>query len=357
MPTHVFEFLEQDAPDAPMAALFGNVPLLRSLARQHLHTQWGDNADLHYVDGDRKSGLTWRDVRDELATRSLFGGGRRVVWVREADDFVSEHRAQLEAYADAPASSGALVLELGAFPANTKLYKKFLEVALIVDCRLPTVSRGRGKPTPDTKRVAAWLGNRAESAYDCKLPLTAAQAMLELVGLELGLLDQELARIALFVQPGETVSAKQVRELCGGWRNQTAWDLIDAMLAGDSADAMRLVDQLLRSGEAPIAMLGQVSWALRRFATAARLLFLAKKQRERLTPQAALKQAGFLPYKLAEAEAQLKHIGAARSQQLMDLIVESDMALKGSHSSPTRSRDALESLILKLSQPAKSASA
>ena len=357
MPTHVFDFTESPAPAAPMAALFGNEPLLKSLARQHLHEHWGQDADLHYLDGDKKSGVTWRDVRDELATRSLFGGGRRVVWIRDADDFVSENRGALEKYADAPASSGALVLELGSFPANTKLYKKFDKIALMVDCRVPTISRGRGKPANDTKKVAQWLCTRAKSAHDCDLPLTAAQAMIELIGLELGLLDQELARLALFAKPGETLSAKQVRSLCGGWRNQTAWDLIDAMLAGDSADAMRLVDQLLRAGEAPIAMLGQISWTLRRFATAARLLFLAKKNRERLNPQAALKQAGFPPYRLSEAEAQLKHIGAARSQELMDWIVASDMALKGTHSSPSRSRDALESLVLKLSQPPKAVTA
>src|SRR5262245_49979897 len=43
-----------------------------------------------------------RDVLDALATTSLFGSGQRLVIVEEADPFVSEHRAELEAYVERP---------------------------------------------------------------------------------------------------------------------------------------------------------------------------------------------------------------------------------------------------------------
>ena len=43
-----------------------------------------------------------RDVLDELSTMALFGGGRRMVIVEDADDFVSRYRASLEDYAARP---------------------------------------------------------------------------------------------------------------------------------------------------------------------------------------------------------------------------------------------------------------
>ena len=39
-----------------------------------------------------------RDVTDALATRALFGGGRHLVIVDEADEFVSDNRPALEDY-------------------------------------------------------------------------------------------------------------------------------------------------------------------------------------------------------------------------------------------------------------------
>src|SRR6478735_8037923 len=53
-----------------------------------------------------------RDVMDELATVTLFGDGRRLVIVEDADSFVTEYRAELEDLVDQPPKGGVLVLEV-----------------------------------------------------------------------------------------------------------------------------------------------------------------------------------------------------------------------------------------------------
>src|SRR5215213_4128416 len=58
------------------------------------------------VDGDE---AVWRDISDELSTMSLFGGGRRVVVLDDADAFVSKNRSSLEDHVARPRASGALV--------------------------------------------------------------------------------------------------------------------------------------------------------------------------------------------------------------------------------------------------------
>ena len=78
---------------------------------------------------------------EELSTVAMFGGGRRLVVVEEADDFVSQYRPQLEDYVARPARSGVLVLDLKTFPSNTRLYKAVAADGLAVDCGAPPARR------------------------------------------------------------------------------------------------------------------------------------------------------------------------------------------------------------------------
>ena len=63
---------------------------------------------------------------------------------------------------------------------------------------------------------------------------------------------------------------------------------------------------------------------------------------------AALKQAGVLPFKLQSAERQLRQIGRERARQLVDWLLAADLAMKGYNSSDARARLELERLILRL---------
>ncbi len=132
----------------------------------------GDNADL-------------RDVLDELATVAMFGGVKRLVVVEQADNFVSRYRDELEDYVLRPSRTGVLVLDLDSFPANTRLYKLIVADGLAIDCS-----------TPDEARLTKWLIDWAKQQHKVQISPAAADALVELVGTELGLLDQELAKLA-----------------------------------------------------------------------------------------------------------------------------------------------------------------
>ncbi len=181
----------------------------------------------------------WRDVHDELCTVSLFNpGGPRVAIVEDADPFVTTYRVRLEDYLKASKRHGVLVLEVTKWAANTKLYKLVDQHALQVECRLPQRSAGRQKVV-DSKRMAEWLVNWGQSEHNVKVAKNAAQLLLELIGPEFGLLDQELARLALYTDKSGKVTESLVREYGGGWRAKTAWELIEAALDGQGANALR----------------------------------------------------------------------------------------------------------------------
>jgi DNA polymerase-3 subunit delta len=167
-------------------------------------------------------------------------------------------------------------------------------------------------------------------------------------------LDQELAKLASYAGERAIITAEMVEELVGGWRTKTIWNLLDAALDGNSADALLQLDRLIHAGEAPIALMGQLSSTLRRFAVATRIVQEAQRQRQRMGLRDALQQAGMRPFVLAKSETQLRRLGRIRAGKLLDWLLETDLALKGESSRGPRARIALEQLIVRLAAPAAS---
>jgi DNA polymerase-3 subunit delta len=325
----------------PLVAVYGDESFLKHLVLAELkrRTATADDAEFSFLELDGEKAL-WRDVATELSTMSLFGGGRRVVLLEEADKFVTAYRDKLEDYAAKPASTSVLVLEVGAWPSNTRLYKAFAAAGLNIQCVAP----------PEAQLVR-WLTGWAKERYAAKLQTDAAESLVDLVGAELGLLDQELAKLASAAGT-EPITCELVDKFVGSWRTKTAWEMIDLMVEGRGAEAIGQLDRLVAAGEHPIALLAQMSTTLRRFAAATRLVEEAETQGRRPQLRALLQQAGFKPFVVDRAEKQLQQLGRQRAGSLYESLLEMDLALKGRSSSPGRSRLVLETLAARLSTTA-----
>ena len=263
---HVFDFLEQDSTslDGGVCTLFGGERFLKQLAAQAISAD-GNDFSLTRIDGQNAQ---FAEVMDELATQSLFGGGApKIVLLDDADSFVKQHRDRLEDVVEAKYST-LLVLMVDSWAANTRLYKLIDKHGFQIRCDAPM--KGKSKK-PDTKRIGAWLVDRAEKTHDFKLPASGATLLIDLVDCEFGRMDQELQKLALYADKNKKVTADQVAQVVGGWRTRTMWDAIGAACDGDAGEAVRLLDQLLKTGEHPLALFGQLSWSLRRYATATEL--------------------------------------------------------------------------------------
>ncbi len=352
---HAFDFLsdEQQTPP-PVCVAYGDDAFLKRLVLKSVRRLVvGDDSDeIPFATFEGKS-VEWRDVMDELSTISLFGGGGpRLVIVEQADDFVSAYRGQLEDYVAEPRRSGVLVLDVGTWPSNTRLYKAIDKNGLQVECRAPEKARGKRK-VPDEARMRKWLIDWSKSQHNARLEKEAAELLVELEGNELGLLDQDLAKLALFAGPGGAITAEMVRDVVGGWRTKTIWELLDAAADGDAGDAIRQLDRLLHAGEHPVALFGQISWSLRRFAAATRIYQNAERSGAKIGLPASLEQAGFRKWPreaMENAERQLIQLGRVRAGQMYRWLLEADLALKGSHSQPDRARFVLERLLLRMAK-------
>lgn len=348
---HVFDLLKKlpATVEGGVCAFFGSDRFLKLLAT---------NALVGALAGDDEFGITrlsgdtaeWADVQDELATRSLFGGdGPRIVVVDNADSFVKSFRDRIEDLVEAGASGSLLVLIVDSWAANTRLYKKIDKNSLQVQCEAPVTKRGRSKQRDDGK-TATWLVARAKGEYGFKLPKEASALIIELTECDFGRMDQELAKLSLYATEDE-IDLDTVQKVVGGWTTGTMWSAIDAAVDGDTATALKLLDQLLKTAQHPLALFGQLSWSLRRYAETAEIVARQQRDGQRVDFHGALKEAGFNAWggELEKAASRMRQLGRDRAFELYQWLVETDRSLKGTHSREDRARLALEKLFVRMS--------
>ena len=177
----------------------------------------GDHADL-------------ASVLDEVRSFSMFGG-RKVVVVSPADPFVTRYREQLEDYVAKPSGGATLVLRLATLPANVRLYKALAKSGRIDKCEPP-------------KDVAGWIVGRGKAGHGLVVQAEAARVLADHVGDDLSKLDNELAKLALSVA-GNVVRPADVAAGVAFQREQALSEMVNAMAAGRTADAVRRWRRLL----------------------------------------------------------------------------------------------------------------
>ncbi len=269
-----------------------------------------------------------KTVRDELLTISMWGD-RRVVIVEDASDFVSANRASLETYAEKPAKKSLLILDVKSMPKNTRLYKIVDKSGLVVEC-----SELKGAA------LNRWISDTARNGYDKSIDSAAVGLLIELVGANLGMLDQELSKLASYVGDLPNIDSEAVRRLVGGWKAETTWAMTDAVRDGRLGDALTALDKLLNSGESPYRILGGISYVFRKLTVATEL------SRQGINLKAALKQAGAFPHEVDPASAYLRRIGRPRAEQISNWLLTADTSLKGG--SRISERAQLELLLVQL---------
>jgi DNA polymerase-3 subunit delta len=195
-------------------------------------------------------------------------------------------------------------------------------------------------------KLPQWCVQRAAAAHDKQLTAAAAQLLVELVGAEMGQLDQELAKLAAYAGDAKRVGESEVDALVGRSRTETVWKIFDAVGSGQPGRALAILDQMFEQGDDPLAVLGGVSWQLRKLAHVHRLTHLGRSL------PAAFDEAGVSGFSSRSMEQQLRGLGPRRADRLFDWLLEVDFGIKGG--SPLPPRLLLERLIVKLARPAKS---
>jgi DNA polymerase-3 subunit delta len=333
------QFLDRSAKAKrqPVFVLVGDEDFLKRQVREAILAAALGDADpvfaVSVYPGDK---LDFSTVRNDLDTLP-FLSPCRVVVVENADAFVTNHRPALEQYAARPSAAGVLVLDVKAFPETTKLAKALPDAAKVV-CK-----------APPAYRLPAWCGEWAKARHGKKLAPDAAELLVELVGPAMGLLDQEVGKLAVAVGAKPAIDAEDVDKLVGRSKSADVFRILDAIGEGKPAVALGILEELFAEGEDPMAVLGPLTAQLRKLAAVWRVY----SETRQLGPAMDAAKVPTWPRARESVERQLKWLGGRRLEKLTEWLVEINLGLKGGSALPERAQ--VERLIVRLARPREEA--
>ena len=213
------------------------------------------------------------DVLDEVRTLP-FLSKRRLVVVRDADDFISTYRQNLEAYLDNPSPTGVLLLVPESFPGTTRLAKKAKKIGEVISCE-PVKARD----------LPRYLTKYAQQTHSLQLTPKAAALLVELGGDESGMLCSEIDKLAAYLaapaQETKRIEVEDVQELVGNNRQYNVFNVIDAMTQGQAGSALKLLEQMLGQDRyAQYKAVGAFAWHFRRLYNGRLMLDRGVSERE-----------------------------------------------------------------------------
>ena len=233
---------------APIYAVHGDEPLLaleaadavRAAARKRGFT------DREVFEPGR--GFDWSELQHSLASLSLFAA-RKIVELRLPGGKPGAQGGEAIArYCERPSADILLLVSLprlDRMSQNTAWFGALTRAGVVVD--VWPVERAR---------LPAWIAERLGRQRQ-RAPKEALEFLADRVEGNLLAAHQEVQKLALLAPEGE-LSLDTVREAVANVARYDAYTACEAMLAGDAARYVRVIDGLKSEGEAPTLVL----WAL-----------------------------------------------------------------------------------------------
>jgi DNA polymerase-3 subunit delta len=254
----------------------------------------------------------------------------------EEDDSEDPRKDTLKDFAEylkSPPPFTVLVFEVPKLDHRQRLYKILAENAVIVELTLGSES-------------AASLAVQMAKELGAEIERPAANLLAEIVNSEPARIRIEIQKLASYVQGRGQITSADVEELVPNGRKNTVWQLADMLATRRRADALAFLENLLREGEEPIALVGVLAWMYRK-------LIEARDLPAGMNGFQAARPLGMRP---DAAEATLRNAHRMAKKDLLAglcALAEADSELKSSNPNP---RALMEFLLAKLTGSAASVS-
>jgi len=273
------------------------------------------------------TGISASDVLDELRT-APFLTDKRVVVVKNADDFISNNRTLLEKYFDNPCPTGRLILTVSSWPSQTKLAKKLSKVGKLISIAEP-------KPW----QLPRLLIKYAKDTHGKKLTEDAAALLVELTGDELTRLYSEVDKLALFADAEKAITVGHIESLIGHNRIFGAFAVIDAVIAGKTMQAVaRLRNMFAQDKAAQFSIVGAFAYHFRR-------MFSAKAMLEKGVWNGEIVKKLRIWSNKDSFFAQLRQMSLKQLGSILQQLADIDFKIK---TGQTKAEVAIEQLVLNL---------
>jgi len=214
----------------PVYALVGTDAFMQTQRLGEIMSLLPKDAQRIDVDGERAE---LSQVLDELRSFAMFGGAKVVV-VGNGDDFITRFRDQLERYCEKPSDSATLVLRVESLPKNHRIARIIAKTGQIMECAPPA-----------DRAIVPWIINRGKAQHQVAVTPQAAEMLKELIGNDLGRLDNELAKLALQSTSGK-IDVPEVSLSVAFAREQEMWHMTDEVATGHISQAIKRWRQLVQ---------------------------------------------------------------------------------------------------------------
>jgi DNA polymerase-3 subunit delta len=316
----------------PVIVAFGNdAYLVRESIHAVIRTIFPDPDSEASVTRFAGATASLADVFDEVRTMPFFSRNRLVI-VDEADPFVTKYRKDLEAFVVSHSGSGTLLLQCKSWPGNTNLAKLAAKKAIVIDCGSPRESD-----------LAPWLIELANTRFGTRLEPDAARQLIDLVGPESGILAAEVEKLAVYAGSTARIERDDVTRLVGAGRVEKIWKCLDAATTGQAGAALVQLDTLMAAGEHPVGALAAMSTSLLKLHHAGLL------RAARLDLDEACRIAGIPPFAIEKTRRQHAHLGPGRVDRLPEMLLRTDLDLKGGTALDAKA--VLELILVRLAEP------
>jgi DNA polymerase III subunit delta len=165
--------------------------------------------------------------------------------------------AQLEAYFEDAAPFTVLVLEATSLDQRMKLAKVLGEKTLVVEV-------GLGDNPEQRLATAAEMARSMAKEEGVSFEKGAAEDLAEFVSADLQRLKTEITKLATYLGERKHIERSDVSTMVISEKTTTVWELANMLANRQSRMALEFLDRLLREGEAPLQILGAITWMYRK---------------------------------------------------------------------------------------------
>jgi DNA polymerase-3 subunit delta len=253
-------FLQQIAarPERAVFFLHGAEEHLREVAVRQVVDGFLDPSTRDFnFDQLRGPDVTPEQLASVLATPPMMAE-YRVVVIREMQGLSQRARDEVETVTSAP-PSGLILIITGQIPSGSKA--KFYSV-------LERNSAAVEFAALDANDLPGWLMERAVEEHGKELELDAARALALAIGPQLGVLASELEKLASFSEGRAEMTLADVKAVGGYVPRVDRWGWFDAVGERRYEEALRLLPELLESGESAVGLVIGIGGQLARIGLA-----------------------------------------------------------------------------------------
>ena len=184
----------------------------------------------------------------ECACNAPFLAKRRVVVVRQTEEFGVKDKEAILSYVKSPYPHTILVLETAETNLKSAFLKEVQQGAELVFCR----------PIQGLA-LLRWIEDTAK-ARKKKISRSAKDLLVSNLGNNLELISNALENLFLYIGKRATVESLDVERLVGRDLTASAFELFDAIKACKNDTTLRILDALLKEGIDAAQILGALSY-------------------------------------------------------------------------------------------------